>query len=545
MTSNNRRAFFIDVQTGERPPANASAMGHKAYNLARMAAIGLPVPQAFVLGTGFCPTEDALDAEAQADLAQTLTANLRRLERATGLTYGGSRRPLLLSVRSGASISMPGMLDTILNVGLNETTVRGLLRTTGNPRLTWDSYRRLIQSFAEVVDGCPSEPFEALLAHALEQSHSSRPQELDSRALSQLAREYLALYRKLGGRNFPQDPMEQLKAAVHGVYRSWGSARAREYRRLNKIANDLGTAVTVQRMVFGNAGGTSGSGVAFTRDPVTGENRLYMDFMFNAQGEDVVSGRHRACDGAELATILPEIARELVEAARTVEAEFKDMQELEFTVQDETLYLLQARSGKRTALAELRIASDQVREGLIEPAEALARVGRVEVAVMQNAKAVENGACPVLCEATSASSGVASGAIVLDSEAARSRSGEAPVILVRRDAETCDIAALAVAEGLLTARGGRTSHAAVVARKMNKVALVGCDSLTIDLAARTCTINGVTLTEGETICLDGTTGRVLLGTPDIVRNPLDAELAEVDHWRKLAARTPKVRVRAG
>ena len=368
--------------------------------------------------------------------------------------------------------------------------------------------RRLIQSFAEVVDACPCEPFDALLANALAQSHCSRPQELDSRALAGLARDYLALYRKLVGRNFPQDPIEQLKAAVSGVHRSWNGARAREYRRLNNIPNDLGTAVTVQRMVFGNAGGTSGSGVAFTRNPASGENRLYMDFMFNAQGEDVVSGRHPVSDDAQLASILPVIARQLSDAARTLEAEFRDMQEFEFTVQDEVLYLLQTRTGKRTALAEVRIAVDQVREGMVEPAEAAARVGRVDTALLRNVKAIETTASPVICTATSASSGVATGAIVLDLDSARSKGTTEPVILVRQETDTSDIAALANAGGLLTARGGRTSHAAVVARQMDKVALVGCTALTIDMPTRTCTVSGTRLSEGDTITLDGTTGRI-------------------------------------
>ena len=533
MTATARKAFFIDVQNRERPAGSAAVMGLKAYNLARMAAVGLPVPQAFVLGTGFCPVAEVADAETHAELAQALTAQLRRLERATHLTYGGSRRPLLLSVRSGAAISVPGMMDTILNVGLNETTVRGLVRTTGNPRLAWDSYRRLIQSFAEVVDGCPSAPFAQLLADALEASHAARAQELDSRALSSLARAYLALYRKLVGRNFPQDPMEQLRAAVQGVYRSWGSTRAREYRRLNGISDDVGTAVTVQRMVFGNAGGTSGCGIAFTRDPATGENRLYMDFMFNAQGEDVVSGRQPLTHDVQLGAILPAIERQLVEAARTLEAEFGDMQELEFTVQDETLYLLQTRAGKRTALAELRIAVDLVRERLIEPAEALARIAHLDLGSVQHERAVENGSARLLCAATSVGSGVAIGAISLDVPDALARAAREPVILVRQDADTDDIAAVAVSRGLLTARGGRTSHAAVVARQLNKAALAGCRDLTVDLTARTCAIGGETFAEGDTICIDAGAGRVFAGTPEIVHERPEAELAEVERWRKV------------
>ena len=362
MSSPARKAFFIDVQHRERPAGTPAVMGFKAHNLARMAAIGLPVPHAFVLGTGFCPRE-AADAENQSELAQVLTAQLRRLEQATHLTYGGTRRPLLLSVRSGAAVSMPGMMDTIPNVGLNETTVRGLVRTTGNPRLAWDSYRRLVQSFAEVVDGCPAEPFGELLADAMSSAHAERAQELDSRALASLARAYLALYRKLVGHNFPQDPMEQLRAAVHGVYRSWGTPHAREYRRLNGIAEDAGTAVTVQRMVFGNAGGTSGSGVAFTRDPATGESRLCIDFLFNAQAEDVAAGRHPAADTVQIGAILPVIERQLADIARALETEFADLQQFEFTVQDETLYVTGMRpsgtplQGARTSSAKRAKAS--------------------------------------------------------------------------------------------------------------------------------------------------------------------------------------------
>ena len=380
--TNTRRAYFIDPQVRERPVATSAAMGFKAYNLARMAAIGLPVPQAFVLGTGFCRTRESDAREDDTELNQVLAARLRLLERATSLTYGGSRRPLLLMVRSGAPMSMPGMMDTILNVGLNETALRGLLRMTGNPRLTWDSYRRLIQSFAEVVNQCDAEPFETLLAEHLETSRVTRAQELDARALSTLVREYLALYRKLVGHNFPQDPMEQLRSAVQGVFRSWNSTRAQTYRRTNGLADKLGTAVTVQRMVFGNAGGTSGSGVAFTRDPATGENRVYLDFMFNAQGEDLVSGRHTVVDAPQLASILPMIEQQIGAVARALEAEFRDVQEFEFTVQDEVLYLTQSHSGQRSPVAELRIACDLVRERVITPGEAVARTAMLDLAAL-------------------------------------------------------------------------------------------------------------------------------------------------------------------
>jgi len=547
MTGSSRRAFFIDPQVRGQPAGNAAAMGFKAYNLARMAAIGLPVPHAFVLGTGYCRAGNAHKPEDDAELNQVITAQLRRLERATGLTYGGSRRPLLVSVRSGAAVSMPGMMDTILNVGLNETALRGLLRMTGNPRLTWDSYRRLIQSFAIVADGCASDPFDSLLQEHLAAGHVARAQELDARALSRIAREYLVLYRKLVGRNFPQDPMEQLRAAVQGVLGSWGSARARAYRRMHKIPEDAGTAVTVQRMVFGNGGGTSGSGVAFTRDPATGENRLYMDFMFNAQGEDVVSGRHAVVDAEHLAAILPTIEQQVVSAGRALETEFRDMQELEFTVQDEVLYVLQTRTGKRTSLAHLAIACDLVREGVVEPAEALARVGGLDLQKLAWEAVVENGS-ELLATATSAGAGVAIGAIAFDSAQAQAMAERAPVILVRREAATDDLAGVAVAQGLLTAAGGRTSHAAVVAREMNKVALVCCSALVIDAAARRCRLGTAELGQGDVICLDGNTGRVYRGQPELVLQRPDDAIAEVERWRGLVVRSAgstRSRARAG
>jgi pyruvate,orthophosphate dikinase len=530
-TGETRRVFFIDSQSREEPRGDAGAMGFKGLNLARMADAGLPVPQAFVLGTGFCRDQERESSSAQKELSAHLTANIRRLEAACGMVYGGSRKPLLVSVRSGAPVSMPGMLGTILNVGLNETTLRGLLRMTGNPRLPWDSYRRLVQSFAEVVDRCPSQPFEALLAASLERHGATRPQELDATALSQLARDYLALYRKLTGRAFPQDPQEQLQQAVRGVFRSWHDPRAREYRRLHRLDDDAGTAVTVQRMVFGNAGGTSGSGVAFTRDPSSGENRLYMDFAFNAQGEDIVSGRHSIVDSGQLGTIFPAIERQIGDIARTLESQFGDMQEFEFTVQDEALHLLQSRTGQRSPFAALRIAVEQVREGLLEPGAALARLSGIDLARVERRRVEAGGDCRILATATPASLGVAIGAVALGADRAKDMAAHGPVILVRNEIATSDIGGLAAARGLLTALGGRTSHAAVVARQMDKVCLVGCAALTIDAARRSCTIGSTRLKEGDTLCLDANTGRVIAGTPELVVERPEAFLAEVETWR--------------
>lgn len=395
MTAAARQTFFIDPQIRGVRAGSGAAMGFKAHNLSRIASIGLPVPHAFVLGTGYCPIEGAPNSEVEAELSQTITSQLRRLERATGLTYGGSRRPLLVSVRPGAAASMPGTMDTILNVGLNETALRGLLRMTGNPRLAWDCYRRLIQSFAEVVDRCEPQPFDALLAEHVATGGVSRAQELDARALSRIAHEYLVLYRKLVGRHFPQDPMEQLRAAVHRVLGSGASARARTHRRTHGLPEGAGTAVTVQRMVFGNGGGTSGSGVAFTRDPATGENRLYVDFIFNAQGEDVVSGTHPAADAGHLSAILPTMEQQVAKAGRALEVEFRDMQEIEFTVQDEVLYLLQTRPGKRTPYAQLAIACDMVREGALDAAEGLARIRGLDLETL--ARTTQLGESDLVC----------------------------------------------------------------------------------------------------------------------------------------------------
>jgi pyruvate,orthophosphate dikinase len=533
-TVETRRVFFIDSQLREQPAGDARAMGFKALNLARMAEIGLPVPEAFVLGTGFCLEQAREQSGAQKELAGHLAASIRRLESSCGLVYGGSRKPMLVSVRSGAPVSMPGMMATILNVGLNETTLRGLLRMTGNPRLPWDSYRRFVQSFAEVVDRCPAQPFEALLAESLDRHGATRPQELDANALSQLARDYLALYKKLTRRAFPQDPQEQLQQAVRGVFQSWHDPRAREYRRLHGLDDDAGTAVTVQRMVFGNAGGTSGSGVAFTRDPSSGENRLYMDFAFNAQGEDIVSGRHSIVDYGQLGAIFPSIERQIGEIARALESQFGDMQEFEFTVQDETLHLLQTRTGQRTPFAALRIAVEQVRDGLLEPGAALARLSGIDLTKIERLRVEAGADCRVLGRATPASLGVAIGAIALDAEKAKDMAAHGPVILVRNEIATSDIGGLAAAKGLLTALGGRTSHAAVVARQMDKVCLVGCAGLAIDTARRTCAIGDTDLKEGEMLCLDANTGRVIAGAPEIVRERPEPYLAEVEKWRAAA-----------
>jgi pyruvate,orthophosphate dikinase len=506
-------------------PADASAqtMGFKGWNLHRMAQMSLPVPPAFVLGTYYC---SAPEGQAKAKDQSLWQAGLQALESATHLDLGDTRRPLLLSVRSGAVVSMPGMMETILNIGLCDHTLGGLLRQTGNPRLVWDAYRRLIASYGEVVEGIASQHFEDATS-ALYGIRDER--ELDFAELRTLSLRFLEVYQQTTGRIFPQDPKQQLSGAINAVSASWQSSKASEYRRMNHISDTLGTAVTIQSMVFGNSGGQSGSGVGFTRNPVTGEDVPWVDFLFNAQGEDVVSGRRNAHGHEELAAILPNVWQALLDATQKLEHNFADMQDFEFTVQEGRLFMLQTRSGKRTPYATARIALDMLDEGLIGSGVASERTAGLthEVLAQPRIVAANGEALVPLASATSASNGVATGEIVLDEAraVARHATGVA-VVLVRRDAETNDIAALELAAGLLTQRGARTSHAAVVARQLGKVCLVSCTELQINENARTIKIDGTTLHEGELLTLDGNEGKLYAGSVKL----------EIDYPLELLAR---------
>ena len=511
--------------------ASAKSMGFKAWNLLRMAQLALPVPAAFVIGTRYCAEPATPGRPSGTALWQ---ACLQALERSTGLVLGDARHPLLLSVRSGAPVSMPGMMDTLLNIGLCDATVPGLMRQTGNPRLVWDAYRRLVATYGEVVAGVLAAHFEEAET-ALFPGRDER--ELDFAELRSLTQRFLEVYVLTAGKPFPQDPADQLGGAINAVFASWQSAKAREYRRLNHIPADIGTAVTVQCMVFGNAGGQSGAGVGFTRDPASGEPAPWVDFLFNAQGEDVVSGRRSANGHDELATVLPEVWHELTEAAQQLEHDFCDMQDFEFTVQDGRLFMLQTRSGKRTPQAAARIALDLLDEGLIGPQLALERTADLDRESLARRCVVATGgtALSPLGRAATASSGVAVGEIALDEAraVARHESG-VPVVLVRRDAETSDIAALESATGLLTQRGARTSHAAVVARQLGKVCLVGCGELQIDESARTMKIGEATLHEGDVITLDGNDGHFYAGAAQVEQQYPEELLARLDALRQRA-----------
>lgn len=536
MSGNDFSVFFIGGGKFESSDVFPERVGFKAYNLMRMDRVGLPVPPAFVLGTEFCRDFFDNGCRLPEKFDELLAANIRRLENACNRTFGGRRRPLLVSVRSGAPVSMPGMLDSVLNVGLNDATAQGIIRMTGNPRLAWDSYRRFVELYASVVYGHRPRDYARLPRAYLQAPLFSTVNELDATSMRDLAMDNLEMVRAKEGRPFPQDPMQQLTEAVAAVFRSWQSPRAVEYRRLNGIDGDSGTAVTVQTMVFGNAGGTSGSGVGFTRDPATGENEIYLDFLFNAQGEDVVSGRRAVTDATGLADLLPNVFAKLKRVKSQLESEFKDLQDFEFTVQEGELYLLQTRAGKRTPWSALHIAVDMVNEGLIDPETALARLDALDLDAIQRVKLDLGDSSAALARATPASIGVATGKIALDSETAQkaARRGD-PVILVRDDMSTEDIGGLAVAEGMLTVNGGRTSHAAVVARQMGKVCLVGCAGLRIDNARRRCVLGGKECREGDFLSLDGNSGQVYAGRVDIEYERPEVALGQVNAWRRTAA----------
>jgi pyruvate,orthophosphate dikinase len=527
------KVFFFGADNIQTQDATLDVVGGKAFNLMRMARIEMPIPPGFVLSTQFCANFLRQGKRLPKGLPELLESNIRRLENMVGFTFGGSRRPLLVSVRSGAAVSMPGMMDTILDIGLTDTTVKALVRMTGNPRMAWDSYRRLVETYAKVVHRCPTDGFDSLLGRYLEEEDLPNPRELDAESLENLTLEYLDAYAEQVGSRFPQRPIDQLVGAVEAVFRSWESKRAAEFRRINNISGLLGTAVTVQTMVFGNMGATSGSGVAFTRDPATGDNDLYMDFLFNAQGEDVVSGRNAAEDAEEFKRVLPGVYREIHRVRKVLEEEFKDVQDFEFTVQEGKLYMLQCRTGKRTPWAALKIAVDMVQEGLIDPQIALKRLALYDLERIERVRLSSKTAeAEPLCKGIPASPGVAIGQVALDTDTAKFMVSKGrPVILVREDTSTADIAGMAICNGILTVVGGRTSHAAVVARQLNKVCIVGCGTMGIDLRKRWVNIAARTYSEGDFISLDGNTGNVYAGALDVIVEKPKKYLAEVDRWK--------------
>jgi pyruvate,orthophosphate dikinase len=520
--------YVVGQEDGGVP--DVASIGVKGHGLARMARAKLPVPDAVILSTAV--HRNLAAGREDARLRMLVSAAVGALQARSGLRLGSARRPLILSVRSGAPASMPGMLETVLDVGLCDDSVEGLVALTGNPRLAWDAYRRLVESFARVVARCPTEPFEQATGARMEAAGVHRPRDLDARTLAELTREHLERFRALTGKPLPQNPIDQVEAAVRGVLESWDAPKARDYRRLHDLPETLGTAVILQRMVFGNAGGLSGSGVGFTRDPATGERRPYFEFLRDAQGEEIVGGRRTPEEGEQLALLAPEVHQRLDDVCRALESEFHDAQEFEFTLQDGELFLLQTRTAKCTPWAALHIAVDQVREGLVSSSEARERLAGLDLQGIRRTHVLEDDGTRAICRAQPVSMGVASGPIALDVDAAErlAREGRKPV-LIRRDTSTEDLAGVIVAAGLLTSSGGRTSHAAVVARELGKPCVVGATEVDIDLRRRRVKVGDREFAEGEEISIDGGSGRVFAGVVQVEEERPTADLAAVAAWQ--------------
>jgi pyruvate, orthophosphate dikinase len=516
-------------------------LGGKGAGLAEMTQLGVPVPAGFTITTDACRAYMANGKALPDGLEEEVDRHLGALEEKTGKRFGAADDPLLVSVRSGAAVSMPGMMDTILNLGLNDEAVEGLARATGNPRFANDSYRRLIQMYGEVVDGIDAHRFEQALTDLKKARGAAQDVDLTAEDLGELIETYRSIYREETGRDFPQDAREQLTRAVRAVFESWEAPRAKVYRRRYDIPDDLGTAVNVVLMVFGNKGDESGTGVAFTRDPSTGEAGLYGEFLANAQGEDVVAGIRTPQPLTEMQKMLPAAFEQLLETMRRLEEHYRDMQDIEFTVEDNELYLLQTRSAKRTAAAAVKAAVDMVGEGLISREDAVQRIDPAALDQLLHPMIDPTAKWEVAAKGLNASPGAASGKIVLDADTAeqRGRAGES-VILVRWETTPDDIHGLIQAAGILTAHGGMTSHAAVVARGMGKPCVAGCEALSIDLEARTITLAGRTLSEGDVLTIDGGTGAVIVGevplVPPEVNDDLETVLGWGDDYRRLAVR---------
>jgi pyruvate,orthophosphate dikinase len=519
-------------------------LGGKGAGLAEMTAIGIPVPGGFTVTTEACAEYVRNGRELPTGLEEEIADHLERLERTAGKRFGDPEDPLLVSVRSGAAVSMPGMMDTILNLGLNDAAVDGLARATGNERFAYDAYRRLIQMFGNVVDGVDAHEFEQALAALKEKRGVREDVELDAGDLRELVKRFKELYRDAVGSDFPADAREQLRRSVRAVFDSWETPRAQVYRRANGIPDDLGTAVNVVRMVFGNKGEESGTGVAFTRDPSTGEQGLWGEFLTNAQGEDVVAGIRTPKPLAEMKEQLPEPFDELVETMRRLEEHYREMQDIEFTVEDGRLYLLQTRSGKRTAQAALRIAADMVDEGLISKEDAVSRIDPRQLDQLLHPMIDPKADYEPAAKGLNASPGAATGKVVLDADGAedRGRAGE-DVILVRWETTPDDIHGILEARGVLTAQGGMTSHAAVVARGMGKPCVAGCEGLTIDLDERTISLDGRKLAEGDVITIDGGSGEVIVGEVNLVPPQINEDFERLLAWAD-ELRTLKVRANA-
>ena len=522
-----------------------SLLGGKGANLAEMTKIGLPVPFGFTISTDACNKYYQDGETISQDIIDEIFEKMQELEAVTDKQFGGNQKPLLVSVRSGAVFSMPGMMDTVLNLGLNDDTINGLIAITGNERFAYDSYRRFIQMFADVVIGIEKEKFDKIFDGKKEERGCKLDLDLTCEDLKEITKEYKKLYLSETGNEFPQDPKIQLIETVKAVFRSWNNDRAVLYRKLNDISSNLGTAVNVQSMVFGNTGESSGTGVAFTRNPATGENKLYGEFLINAQGEDVVAGIRTPQPISEMAEAFPEIYNNFKRIAELLEKHYKDMQDMEFTIENNKLYMLQTRNGKRTAQAAVKIAVDMEEEGLIDKQTAIMRIEPEQIDQLLHPRFDDDALefAKKLTKGLPASPGAATGKIYFTTSDVETASLSEKVILVRQETSPEDLAGMVAAEGILTSRGGMTSHAAVVARGMGKCCVAGCKDAIVDEFSKTVTIGDIVLKEGDYISLDGSTGMVYEGKLKSVEPELSGSFDTLMKWTD-EIRTLKIRTNA-
>ncbi|HEY8963284.1 MAG TPA: pyruvate, phosphate dikinase [Alphaproteobacteria bacterium] len=524
-------------------------LGGKGANLAEMSSIGLPVPPGFTITTDVCTYFYAHKNEYPSDLTKQVEESLHQIEKATGHKFGDPKNPLLVSVRSGARVSMPGMMDTVLNLGLNDVTVEGLAQKSGDARFAWDSYRRFIQMYADVVLGVDHHEFEDVIDTYKRRNGVNEDTAISADQWKKIVGEYKTIVKDGIGRDFPQDPKEQLWGAIGAVFKSWMVARAITYRQIHNIPEDWGTAVNVQAMVFGNMGNDCATGVAFTRDPSTGENFFYGEYLVNAQGEDVVAGirtpqqltiKAKEREGSTLPAmeeVMPGVFKQLCDVRKILEKHYRDMQDIEFTVQQGTLYMLQTRSGKRTAAAAFKVAVDMVNEGLISKEEAILRVDPASLDQLLHPTLDPEANRIVIAKGLPASPGAATGKVVFTADEAEvwAKRGE-PVLLVRVETSPEDIHGMHAASGIITSRGGMTSHAAVVARGMGRPCVAGAGSLVIDVKAKTMKVGEHTINEGDVLTIDGAAGAVILGAIPTVQAELSGDFATLMGWADASRR---------
>jgi len=519
-------------QFSEGSGSMKNLLGGKGANLAEMTNLGMPVPQGFTITTEACTQYYEDGKEINPSIKAEILANITKMEAVTGKKFGDLENPLLVSVRSGARASMPGMMDTILNLGLNEETVEVMAKKSGNPRWAYDCYRRFIQMYSDVVMEVGKKYFEELIDKMKEEKGVTDDLDLTADDLKTLAEQFKAEYKKVIGNEFPTDPTEQLMGAIMAVFRSWDNPRANVYRMMNNIPYSWGTAVNVQAMVFGNLGDTSGTGVAFTRNPSTGEKALYGEYLMNAQGEDVVAGVRTPVPISHLQADMPEVYDQFVENATKLENHYKDMQDMEFTIEDKKLYMLQTRNGKRTAQAAIKVAVDLVHEGLSTKEEVISAIDAklLDTLLHPTFKAEALKKATPITSGLAASPGAAYGAVYFTAEEAVAAAAKEKVILVRLETSPEDIEGMSAAQGILTVRGGMTSHAAVVARGMGTCCVSGCGDITMNEEEKWFKVGGVTIKEGDTISLDGSTGKVYQGAIETEEATLAGDFGELMGW---------------